>query len=161
MGMPMRSCDFDASERAAVYRAIGARRDVRRDFIADEVEPEVVQRVLEAAHHAPSVGLSQPWRFIVTRDRATRAAVHAAFLEANAAAGRIYADEDAARYSLLRLEGILDAPLGVCVVCDEHPERGRGLGRQTMPETVRCTRPSARSKICGWQRASKAWGLDG
>lgn len=133
----MPGTDFDAAERAAVYRAIRSRRDVRSQFVADEVEDEVLQRVLEAAHAAPSVGLSQPWRFIVVRDRQTRAAVQAAFTEANAVASGIYAGERASQYRALRLEGILDAPVNLCVLCDDEPTRGHGLGRQTIPETAR------------------------
>ena len=132
----MRLTDFDASAREAVYRAIRERRDVRAQFVGDEIEPEVLVRVLEAAHLAPSVGLSQPWRFIVVRDRETRAAVHAAFTDANAIAGNVYSGERAERYRNLRLEGILDAPVNLCVLCDEDPTRGHGLGRQTIPQTA-------------------------
>lgn len=129
--------DFSASEREAVYRAIRERRDVRADFVADDVPDEVLMRILDAAHRAPSVGLSQPWRFIVVRDRATRGLVRDAFERANAEAAAIYAGEERERYGALRLQGILEAPVNVCVVCDDDPDRGRGLGRETMPETVR------------------------
>jgi 5,6-dimethylbenzimidazole synthase len=129
--------DFSASERAALYRAIESRRDVRADFVSDDVPDDVLLRVLQAAHNAPSVGLSQPWRFIVVRSEETRAAVHEAFLVANARAAAAYDDERAAAYRALRLQGIRTAPLNVCVVCDEQPARGHGLGRQTMPETAR------------------------
>jgi 5,6-dimethylbenzimidazole synthase len=131
-----RPSDFDVAERAAVYRAIEARRDVRTQFVSDDVEPDVLLRVLEAAHRAPSVGLSQPWHFIVVRDRQRRAAVHAAFIDANDAASRIYGGERAERYGRLRLQGILEAPVNVCVLCDEDPARGHGLGRQTVPQTA-------------------------
>jgi len=139
-----------------VYRAIHSRRDVRSHFVSDEIEPEVLRRVLEAAHAAPSVGLSQPWRFIVVRDKATRGAVHAAFLEANAAASKIYSDERAEHYGRLRLEGILEAPVNLCVLCDENPARGNGLGRQTIPQTA------VYSTVCAIQNlwlAARAEGL--
>jgi 5,6-dimethylbenzimidazole synthase len=129
--------EFTAAERAALYRAIALRRDVRAEFVSDPVPDDVLARVLGAAHQAPSVGLSQPWRFIVVRDRANREAVHAAFLRANAKAGDAYESADAERYRRLRLAGILDAPVNVCVTCDDDPGRGNGLGRATMPETVR------------------------
>jgi hypothetical protein len=64
--------DFTAAERAAVYRAIALRRDVRAEFLPDPVDDDVLMRVLGAAHQAPSVGLSQPWRFIVIRDAEKR-----------------------------------------------------------------------------------------
>jgi 5,6-dimethylbenzimidazole synthase len=127
---------FSASERAAVYRAIRGRRDVRADFVPDEVPDDVLGRVLEAAHLAPSVGLSQPWRFIVVRDVATRRRVCEAFEDANAAAA-VYEGAQRERYARLHLQGILEAPVNVCVVCDDAPRRGHGLGRQTMPETPR------------------------
>jgi len=132
----MRS-EFSPSERAAVYRAIRTRRDVRADFTSENVPDDVLMRVLEAAHLAPSVGLSQPWRFIVVRDAATRRSVRDAFEHANAAAARIYDGAQRERYGSLRLQGILEASINVCVVCDDAPQRGHGLGRQTMPETAR------------------------
>ncbi|GAC1349021.1 MAG: 5,6-dimethylbenzimidazole synthase [Vulcanimicrobiaceae bacterium] len=129
--------DFSPAERSALYRAIALRRDVRAEFLPDPVADDVLERVLGAAHHAPSVGLSQPWRFIVVRDLGTRRAVHAAFTHANAAAAGTYEAVDAERYRSLRLAGILDAPVNVCVTCDDAPARGNGLGRRTMPETAR------------------------
>ncbi len=77
---------FSAAEREAVYRAIVERRDVRRGYLPEPLAEETLLRILAAAHRAPSVGLMQPWRFIVIRDRAVRAAVHANFLSANEAA---------------------------------------------------------------------------
>jgi 5,6-dimethylbenzimidazole synthase len=127
---------FSGDERAAVYRALRSRRDVRADFRPDDVDDAVLNRVLEAAHAAPSVGLSQPWRFIVVRKLATRRRVRAAFDKANADA-TIAAGERSDHYAGLRLQGIVEAPLNVCVVCDDDPPRGHGLGRQTMPEMVR------------------------
>lgn len=127
---------FAVSERAAVYRAMRSRRDVRADFVSDDVPADVLTRVLEAAHQAPSVGLSQPWRFIVVRDLASRRRVHAAFEEANAAAA-IYPGVRGELYARLQLQGILEAPVNLCIVCDDDPQRGHGLGRQTMPETAR------------------------
>ena len=127
---------FDETERATLYRVMRARRDVRAQFVAAEIPDEVVRRVLEAAHLAPSVGLMQPWRFILVRDRTTRTQIHASFTSANVEAARVYDDECAERYASLKLEGILDAPLNLCVVCDPTVARGHGLGRQTMPETA-------------------------
>jgi 5,6-dimethylbenzimidazole synthase len=147
---------FSDEERAAVYRAIEERRDVRAHFVSDPVPDDVLLRVLGAAHHAPSVGFSQPWRFIVVRERARREAVHALFERANADAAAAYDDERGAAYRKLRLAGILDAPVNLCVVCDEDPARGAGLGRRTMPETARY------STVCAIQNlwlAARAEGL--
>ncbi len=131
------SKDFDASERAALYRAIAARRDVRAEFLPEPIGADVLDRVLGAAHQAPSVGLSQPWRFVVIRSPQTRRAVHAAFERANESAAGSYPAETEARYRALRLAGILEAPVNICVTCDDNPARGNGLGRATMPETAR------------------------
>ncbi len=129
--------DFSAAERSALYRAIALRRDVRAEFVADPVPDDVLMRVLLAAHQAPSVGLSQPWRFIVIRDPATRGAVHDAFTRANGDAALGYDAATADSYRALRLSGILEAPVNLCVTCTDTPSRGRGLGRQTMPEAAR------------------------
>ncbi len=129
--------DFTPAERAALYRAIALRRDVRAEFLPEAVDAGMLERVLAAAHQAPSVGLSQPWRFIVVREFAIRRAVHECFLRANAEATASYDAATAARYGALRLAGILDAPVNVCITCDDEPARGNGLGRRTMPETAR------------------------
>jgi 5,6-dimethylbenzimidazole synthase len=133
----MMGVDFSLAERAALYRAIALRRDVRAEFLPDPIADDVLARILGAAHQAPSVGLSQPWRFIVVRDATTRRAAHDAFSRANAAAAAAYDTETSHEYRALRLAGLLDAPVNVCVTCDDDPARGRGLGRQTMPETAR------------------------
>jgi 5,6-dimethylbenzimidazole synthase len=129
--------DFTAQERAAVYRAIALRRDVRAEFLSDPVDDDTIARVLGAAHRAPSVGLSQPWRFIVIRSRTTRRTIHEAFLRANAEATADYDEATTGRYESLKLAGILDAPVGICVTCDDDPARGNGLGRRSVPETAR------------------------
>jgi 5,6-dimethylbenzimidazole synthase len=127
---------FGDSERAAVYRAITERRDVRRGFLDTPLPEHLVDRLLAAAHSAPSVGLMQPSRFIVIRDYDIRTAVHKIFTTANHQARNNYTGEQAERYSELKLEGILEAPQNLCVLCDPMSERGHGLGRGTMPETA-------------------------
>jgi 5,6-dimethylbenzimidazole synthase len=127
---------FSAAEREAVYRAIVERRDVRRGYLPEPLAEETLLRILAAAHRAPSVGLMQPWRFIVIRDRAVRAAVHANFLSANEAACQTYEGERREQYSGLKLEGILEAPQNICVVCDPESVQGHTLGRRTMRETA-------------------------
>ncbi len=147
---------FTEPERAAVYRAIATRRDVRRGFIDRPLPEELLQRLLSAAHSAPSVGLMQPSRFIVIRDLATRTAIHNIFAEANAEAAATYEGEQAAQYAALKLEGILEAPQNLCVLCDTRSERGHKLGRHTMPETA------AYSTVCAVQNlwlAARAEGV--
>jgi len=127
---------FDTLEREAVYRAIGSRRDVRRGFLPEPLPEDLLARILAAAHSAPSVGLMQPWRFIVVRSREVRTEIHAAFQEADRQAAEIYQRDRREQYASLKLEGILEAPLNLCVVCDPQSEQGHGLGRQSMPETA-------------------------
>ncbi len=128
---------FSDAERAAVYRAIAERRDVRSNFTTEDVPDDVLARILAAGHMAPSVGFSQPWRFIVARDPATRRAVRASFLGESERVANAYDDDRATAYRTLRLEGLETAPLGICVISDERPETGHGLGRRSMPETAR------------------------
>jgi 5,6-dimethylbenzimidazole synthase len=127
---------FDESERGAVYRAIRERRDVRRGFLPEAIPDQLLHRLLEAAHNAPSVGLMQPWRFIVVRDLAIRQKVHEIFLKANEQAMAAYKGERQQNYSGMKLEGILEAPQNLCVVCDSQSSQGHQLGRRTMPETA-------------------------
>jgi 5,6-dimethylbenzimidazole synthase len=127
---------FTEAEREAVYRVIAERRDVRRGFLNTPLPDDLIGRLLTAAHSAPSVGLMQPTRFIVVRDSGIRKAVHQIFETANRQAAESYKGERAEQYSGLKLEGILEAPQNLCVLCDRENERGHGLGRQTMPETA-------------------------
>jgi 5,6-dimethylbenzimidazole synthase len=127
---------FDEAQREAVYRVIGERRDVRRGYLSEPLPDELMTRLLMAAHNAPSVGLMQPSRFIVIRSHEMRSRVHAAFCEANEAASSIYEGERLEHYTALKLEGILEAPQNLCVVCDPQSAQGHGLGRQSMPETA-------------------------
>jgi 5,6-dimethylbenzimidazole synthase len=148
--------DFSEPERAAVYRAIATRRDVRRGFVDRPLPHELLLRLLAAAHSAPSVGLMQPSRFIVVRSLAIRTAVHQVFQEANLEAAAAYEGERAIQYGTLKLEGILEAPQNLCIVCDTRSERGHKLGRATMPETA------AYSTVCAIQNlwlAARAEGV--
>ncbi|HXG83421.1 MAG TPA: 5,6-dimethylbenzimidazole synthase [Pyrinomonadaceae bacterium] len=130
------SQSFSESERRGLYRAIYERRDVRSEFTSEPVADEVLKKLLDAAHHAPSVGFMQPWSFIVVKNPETRRAVHEIFERAKTAAAEIYAGEKREIYDNLKLAGIVDAPVNVCVVCNTNATRGGGLGRQTMPETA-------------------------
>lgn len=120
---------FSDAERAAIYRAIYERRDVRGQFLPDPIGEPVLMRLLAAAHAAPSVGLMQPWTFILIRDPARRAALRALFEAANAEAQSMFPEEKRALYSDLKLAGIAEAPVSLCITCD----RSRGgpvvLGR--------------------------------
>lgn len=124
---------FLPADRDAVYRAIHTRRDVRA-YLPDAVPADVLGRVLDAAHHAPSVGFMQPWNFILVENIGLRRGVYDHVRATSAESGRTYTDDRAATYAALKLQGILDAPVNVLVTCD--PERGGNvLGRHTMRET--------------------------
>ena len=127
--------DFSAAERCALYRVLRERRDVRTGYLSQPIDDATLYRLLQAAHLAPSVGFMQPWRFIVVRNEALRTAVHEVFERANSAAAARYQGGEKELYSRLKLEGLLEAPQHLCVVCDEESERGHFLGRNSMPET--------------------------
>lgn len=131
----MSQARIDHVTRDGFYEVLFGRRDVRSQFLPEAVDDEVLMRILNAAHHAPSVGLSQPWDFIVIRDRAIRQAVKAAFDEANAEAAERFSGERAEQYRRLKLEGILDAPVNICVTCDRERGGPVVLGRTHQPDT--------------------------
>jgi 5,6-dimethylbenzimidazole synthase len=126
---------FSDAERRGVYRAIHERRDVRSQFLPQPVPDDVLMRILDAAHHAPSVGFMQPWDFIVVRSEPVRRAIFDNFRQANTRASEIYQGEQREQYDALKLAGILDAPVNLCVTCDRSRRKGAGLGRQTSPLT--------------------------
>jgi 5,6-dimethylbenzimidazole synthase len=127
---------FNKEERDGIYRAIRERRDVRRGFLPEPLPDELLYRLLGAAHNAPSVGLMQPWRFIVVKDVTVRQTIHRLFLDANREALASYEGEQYERYAGMKLEGILEAPQNLCIVCDSQSSQGHRLGRHTMPETA-------------------------
>lgn len=124
---------YSDQTRAAVHQVIAERRDIRR-FRADPVPEDVLERVLTAAHRAPSVGLMQPWRFIVARSLDTRMQVRRlAQRERIRQAERF--DERAGQFLDQKIEGIVEAPLGVVVCCDHGDPDAEVLGRGSIPET--------------------------
>ena len=127
---------FDAAFRQGFSELVRWRRDVRR-FRTDPVPQGLIEELLALASHAPSVGLSQPWRFVLVETPARRAAIRENFARANDAALNGYAGEQQARYARLKLEGLSQAPVHLAVCADETTGQGHGLGRQTIPETIR------------------------
>jgi len=132
---PVPAGSFDDAERAAVYRAIETRRDVRDEFLPRPIPDDVLRRLLRAAHHAPSVGLMQPWNFILVRSPETRARVRDAFARCNAEAAEMFEGPRGALYRALKLEGILKAPLNICVTCDRTRGGPVVLGRTHQRDT--------------------------
>lgn len=125
---------FPSDDRDAVYRAIHRRRDVRL-FRDEPVEDELLARVLAAGHHAASVGFMQPWSFMVIRSSETRARIKDLYLRERQAAACFFDEPRRSTYLGLKLEGICEAAVNVCVTCD--PTRGgtHVLGRNSQPET--------------------------
>lgn len=123
---------FSDSERAAVYRAIFERRDVRRNFLPTPIPEPVIRRLLTAAHHAGSVGFMQPWDFVVIRKSTTKQAVKRLFVEANTEAARRYTGQKGDLYRRLKLEGIEEASINLCVTCSRRRGGRDVLGRSTV-----------------------------
>ena len=128
------SNDFSEEERAAVYRTIFSRRDVRGDFLNNPIPDDVLTRVLQAAHHAPSVGFMQPWDFMLISSKEKRQGVHDLFLEANEEAAQMFDGDRQQLYRSLKLEGILDSPLNICITCDRERTGPVVIGRTHMRE---------------------------
>jgi nicotinate-nucleotide--dimethylbenzimidazole phosphoribosyltransferase len=129
-----RAWRFGDEQRRAVYEVMAARRDIRR-FRPDPLEPELVERLLTAAHGAPSVGHCQPWRFVLvsaapTRERAALVAERERLRQA-----RLLNEEAGRRMLDLQLDGIREAPLGIVVCCDRRAAAAGVLGRATFPDT--------------------------
>ena len=129
----MTNAEFTSEQRRGLYRAIYERRDIRT-FREEPVPSDVLARIIEAAHHAPSVGFMQPWDFILVRDASTRERVRDLFERERQAAAQFFDEPRRANYLSLKLEGIMEAPVNLCVTCD--PTRGEEvLGRNSMPQT--------------------------
>jgi 5,6-dimethylbenzimidazole synthase len=126
---------FSPAQRQGVYRAIYERRDIRAQFLSQPIPDAVLGRLLDAAHHGPSVGFMQPWDFIVIRDPAVRRLVHDCFVEANRRAAQCYSGARRELYDTLKLAGIQEAPVNLCITCDRGRTLGAGLGRRTDPAT--------------------------
>lgn len=126
---------FDEAFQARLIELITWRRDVRR-FRREPLPKGTLERLVEYACLAPSVGLSQPWRFVMVEAAKRRAAIRSCFESCNADALSAQAPERAALYARLKLAGLDDAPAHIAVFADRETAQGHGLGRRTMPETI-------------------------
>jgi 5,6-dimethylbenzimidazole synthase len=121
-------------EKQGFNRVLYNRRDIRSHFLPDVVDEKLLLDILTAAHQAPSVGFSQPWNFIVIKDDNVKQKVFEAFSEANLEAEKMFSGERQEQYQTLKLQGILDAPINICITCD----RSRGgevvLGKTHQPD---------------------------
>lgn len=147
---------FADDARDAVYHAIFSRRDVRGQFLPKPVPDEALSRILTAAHHAPSVGFMQPWNFIIVQSTEVKRRVHAAFATAHLEAETMFGSDKRATYRTLKLEGILESPVGICVTCDRERTGPVVIGRTHMKTT------DLFSSVCAVQNlwlAARAEGL--
>jgi 5,6-dimethylbenzimidazole synthase len=131
---PVELSDFSRAEKRGVYKAIHSRRDVRQ-FLPQVVGEPELKRLLAAAHHAGSVGFMQPWSFIVITSGVVKEQVKSVFEQANAVASSVFEGKRRELYSQLKLEGILEAPVNLCVTCDPTRNGSHILGRHTIRET--------------------------
>lgn len=132
---PPRPPTFDAAFRDGFGQLLAWRRDVRR-FRPDPLPAGAFERLVALACLAPSVGLSQPWRFVAVDAPGRRQAVRDTFMRCNADALAAQAPDRAALYARLKLEGLDEAPCHFALFAEPEPRQGAGLGRRTMPETA-------------------------
>ena len=127
--------EFPKAEKKGLYDAIYKRRDVRSQFTADPIPEEVLCRILDAAHHAPSVGYMQPWNFILVKDLETRKRVKKSFEDEKNRASAAFAEPKRSQYLKFKLEGILEAPVNLCITCDSSRFGPAVIGRSSILET--------------------------
>jgi 5,6-dimethylbenzimidazole synthase len=126
---------FDEAFRARLRELLAWRRDVRR-FRSEALPEGTIERLIGTACLAPSVGLSQPWRFVLVEAAERREAIARNFAACNTAALRMQSPDRAARYARLKLAGLGEAPCHLAVFADPDTEQGHGVGRLTMPEMI-------------------------
>ncbi|WP_163271704.1 5,6-dimethylbenzimidazole synthase [Chelativorans alearense] len=134
-GPPVEAPAFDAAFREKLGDLLSWRRDVRR-FRPEQLPDGLLERLLDSACLAPSVGLSQPWRFVIVTSDERRARIRENFARCNAEALAAEPSERAGRYARLKLAGLDEAPCHVAVFADRSTGKGHGLGRRTMPEMI-------------------------
>ncbi len=134
-GAAKRPTSFDPAFRARLRELLIWRRDVRR-FRRDPLPSGTLESLIELACLAPSVGLSQPWRFVIVEDGASRAAIRQNFATCNAQALAAQNGDRAGLYAQLKLAGLDEAPCHLAVFADRTTTQGHGLGRHTMPEMI-------------------------
>ena len=127
--------DFSEEERESFYKAIYSRRDVRSNFTSEQIDDQVLMRILKAGHHAPSVGFSQPWNFILVKNIETREKIKESFENEKARSSKMIEDPRRSKYLSYKLEGILESSINVCVTYDPTKSGPFVIGRTSIPET--------------------------
>jgi len=126
---------FSEQERESFYKAIYSRRDVRSNFTSEQIDDQVLMRILKAGHHAPSVGFSQPWNFILVKNIETREKIKESFENEKARSSKLIEDPRRSKYLSYKLEGILESSINVCVTYDPTKSGPFVIGRTSIPET--------------------------
>lgn len=126
--------DFTEEEKRGFYKAVYSRRDVRSHFTSKPIEDAVLSKILQAAHHAPSVGFSQPWNFILIKDSQTKKAIKKSFDEEKERSSQLVEEPKRTKYISFKLEGILESPVNLCVTYDPTKFGPFVIGRSSIPE---------------------------
>lgn len=127
--------DFSKDEKNGFYKAVFSRRDVRAHFTSEPIDDKILSKILNAAHHAPSVGFSQPWNFILIKDMETRKKIKDSFDSERKHSSNLVEEPKRSKYLFLRLEGILDSAVNICVTYDPSKFGPFVIGRTSIPET--------------------------
>ncbi len=126
--------DFTEEEKLGFYKAIYSRRDVRSHFTSKPIEDEILSKILHAAHHAPSVGFSQPWNFILIKNDQTKKKIKESFQEEKKRSSQLIEEPKRSKYLSFKLEGISESPVNVCVTYDPTKFGPFVIGRSSIPE---------------------------
>ncbi len=127
--------DFSSQEKSGLYKAIYTRRDVRSHFNSNQIPDETLTRILNAAHHAPSVGFSQPWNFVLIRDKLTKLQVKESFDKEKSRSSNDVNYQKKEKYLSLKLEGILESDVNLCITYDPSRFGPFVIGKSSIPET--------------------------
>ena len=127
--------NFSDEEKNGLYKAIFSRRDVRSHFTSREIDDTLLSKILNAAHHATSVGFSQPWNFILIKDNETRNKIKESFEIERKRSSKLVDEPKRSKYLSFKLEGILDSPVNVCVTYDPSRFGPFVIGKSSVPDT--------------------------
>ena len=127
--------EFSEKEKEGFYKAIYSRRDVRSNFTSEPIDELVLTRILEAAHHAPSVGFSQPWNFILIKNIETRKKIMVSFEKEKYRSSNLVEEPRRSKYLSYKLEGILESAINICVTYDPTKTGSFVIGRTSIPAT--------------------------
>ena len=127
--------DFSDEEKYGFYKAIYSRRDVRAHFTSEPIDDNTLTKILHAAHHAPSVGFSQPWNFILIKGPKTKKKIKESFEIEHKIASEKISNPKKSEYLSLKLEGIMESPVNICITYDPTRFGPFVIGRNSIPET--------------------------